>query len=52
MIREIEVQTDEYGDLFIELPPDIIESLSLSEGDTMIWSVTNDDEIILTKSDE
>lgn len=51
MTREIEVQVDEYGDYFIELPEDILEELSLSEGDTLSWSI-QEDGVLLTKVDE
>jgi|688.fasta_scaffold1150238_1 hypothetical protein len=51
MSREIEVQVDEYGDYFIELPEDILEELSLTEGDAVSWSIQEGD-VILTKVDE
>ena len=38
MIDTVQVQEDpQTGDLFIELPPEVVEKLAWAEGDTLIW---------------
>lgn len=48
---ELLVQEDMLGDLFIELPKEIIEELDLREGDNILWTVEGD-RCILTKGIE
>jgi hypothetical protein len=48
---ELTIQEDMLGDLFIELPKEIIEELNLVEGDTILWTVEGD-RCILTKKVE
>ena len=35
----IEIQEDQDGELFIELPDDLIEELGWEEGDVLSWDV-------------
>lgn len=34
----IEVQQDEYGELYLELTPELLDELGWSVGDTIVWS--------------
>lgn len=44
----IEVQEDESGELFIELPDDLIDVLDWEEGDILDWKIKGDS-VILSK---
>ena len=43
------VQEDENGELYIELPPDLIEQLGWDENTEVLWVVEDDGKIILRK---
>jgi hypothetical protein len=47
----VEVQENENGDLFIELPDDLIDTLGWQVGDVLDWRLKGDG-IILTKLSE
>lgn len=48
----LEIQEDpETGDLFLEFPPDLLESQGWSEGTVLAWGVTDDGDVSLKKSD-
>jgi len=52
MRRTLIVQEDpQTGDLFIELPDDVLEAAGLKEGDTIKW-IKQDDESWILKKDE
>ena len=52
MRRTLTVQEDpQNGDLFIELPDDVLEAAGLKEGDTIKW-IKQDDESWILKKDE
>lgn len=44
----IEIQEDEFGDLFIEFPDELIEELGWQEGDVLNWDLKGGG-IVLTK---
>lgn len=44
----IEVQEDESGELFVELPDDLIDVLDWEEGDILDWKIKGDS-VILSK---
>lgn len=41
----------ETGDLMLPIPDDVLEALSLKEGDSLNWSVQDDGSIILSKQE-
>lgn len=45
----VTIQEDENGEGFIELPPEILSSLQIDEGDLINWDVQEDGSIVLTK---
>lgn len=45
----VAVQEAEDGELFIELPEDVLETLDLAEGDMVRWTPQDDGSFILTK---
>lgn len=47
----IEVQEDQSGDLFIELPEELIEELGWKEGDILTWNLQGEG-VILSKLNE
>lgn len=44
----VEVQETEYGDPFIELPDDLLDTLGWQEGDILNWDLKGEG-VILTK---
>ena len=53
MKRTLNVQEDPLtGDLFIELPDDILKAAGLAEGDTIKWTKGNNGSWILTKAED
>ena len=45
----VEVQVNEDGEYFIEIPDDILNSLDLDFGDTVEWTDRGDGSFALTK---
>lgn len=45
----VTIQEDENGEGFIELPPEVLSSLQIDEGDLINWDVQDDGSIVLTK---
>lgn len=53
MRRTLTVQEDpQSGDLFIELPEDVLQAAELSEGDIIQWIKGDGDSWILRKKDD
>jgi len=53
MRRTLTVQEDpQNGDLFIELPDDVLEAAGLKEGDTIKWIKQDDESWILKKVED
>lgn len=53
MKRTLNVQEDPLtGDLFIELPDDILEAAGLAEGDTIKWTKGHGDSWVLSKAED
>lgn len=48
----IEVQEDQDGELFIELPDDLIEELGWEEGDVLSWDVQGEGIVLSKINDE
>lgn len=49
----VEVQLDEYtNEYFIEIPPDMLESTGLQEGDTIVWEKIDKDSWSIRKKCE
>ena len=49
----VTVTVEEDGnDVFIEIPQDILNTLSLTEGDTINWNVDGDGVVSITKEPE
>ena len=51
MTYTILVQQDLDGELYIELPPELLEQLKWTENTNLVW-VIEDDKILLRKSDD
>ena len=52
-MRTLVVQEDpQSGDLFIELPDDVLEAAGLAEGDTIKWIKGDGDSWILQKAED
>jgi hypothetical protein len=52
MRRTLNVQEDpQTGDLFIELPDDVLEAAGLAEGDTIKWTKGHGESWVLSKAD-
>jgi len=51
--RTLDVQEDPLtGDLFIEIPDDILKAANLTEGDTIDWVKNGDNSWILRKAND
>jgi bifunctional DNA-binding transcriptional regulator/antitoxin component of YhaV-PrlF toxin-antitoxin module len=48
----LEVQEDQDGELFIELPDEVIEDLGWQEGDVLNWDVRGEGIILSRVNDE
>ena len=48
---KLEIQEDEHGELYIELPPKLLEELEWSEGTDLVWTVNDDGSIGIRKKD-
>ena len=48
----IEIQEDQDGELFIELPGDLIEELGWEEGDVLSWDVQGEGIVLSKINDE
>jgi len=48
----IEIQEDQDGELFIELPDDLIEELGWEEGDVLSWDVQGEGIVLSKINDE
>ena len=48
----IEVQEDQDGELFIELPEEIIEELGWQEGDILSWNLKGEGIVLSKLNDE
>ena len=48
-MTKVIVREDENGELYIELPPDLIEQLGWDENTEVLWVVEDDGKIILRK---
>lgn len=46
------VQEDEHGDLYIDLPPDMISELGWDENTNLLWSVTENGTILLREEND
>jgi len=46
---ETKVDPDNPDDLILEFPPDLLEQAGWKDGDTLIWTVNDDDSVFLTK---
>lgn len=49
MTYTVIVQEDEHGELYIELPPELMDQLGWSIGDDLVWIVEEDGKILLRK---
>lgn len=45
------IQEDENGELYIQLPDELIEDLGWTEDTELVWVVEDDGKIILRKND-
>lgn len=53
MTHTVEIkETPGSDELFMEVPDDIIQALSLKEGDTLIWTVREDGSVALSKAEK
>jgi hypothetical protein len=43
----VEVKEDAHGELYIELPPELIESLGWNEESTVLWTIDDDGKVRL-----
>lgn len=48
-VLETKVDPDNPEDLILEFPPDLLEQAGWKEGDTLIWTINDDDSVFLTK---
>jgi bifunctional DNA-binding transcriptional regulator/antitoxin component of YhaV-PrlF toxin-antitoxin module len=51
-LHAVEVKRDDEGNLYIELPPDILQELGWDIGDDLLFKETDTDTIIITKVDD
>ena len=47
-----EIKEDEHGELYIELPPKLLEELNWVEGTDLIWTVNDDGTLGIRKKDD
>lgn len=51
-MTKLTIKEDQDGELYIELPPDLIEGLGWDEDTEILWIVEDDGTIVLRKEDE
>ncbi len=48
----LEVQEDDYGDIFVQLPQDLLTECGWNVGDMLEYTVETDESVTLTKVEE
>lgn len=48
-MKQLIVKQDDDGELYIELPPELLDQLGWSIGDDLVWIVEEDGKILLRK---
>ena len=48
-MKQFIVKQDDDGELYIELPPELLDQLGWSIGDDLVWIVEEDGKILLRK---
>jgi hypothetical protein len=48
-ILEVQQDPDNPDELILEFPPDILEQTGWKEGDSLIWTINDDNSITLSK---
>jgi bifunctional DNA-binding transcriptional regulator/antitoxin component of YhaV-PrlF toxin-antitoxin module len=48
-MKKLIVKQDDEGELYIELPPEVLDQLGWSIGDDLVWIVEEDGKILLRK---
>lgn len=49
---ETKIDPDNPDDLILEFPPDFLEQAGWKEGDTLIWTINDDDSVFLRKKSD
>ena len=48
----LDIQEDDYGDIFVTLPQDLLTECGWDVGDVLEYSIDTDESVTLTKVDE